>query len=97
MMTIEQMRAARAALNISIEDLARLTGLTPAQISAAENGGAMLDQTAASRLESAFQNKGIVFTVKGQSDPGIGPGIRWRGKGSDEGLRPENLSSENDG
>lgn len=91
------MRAARAVLNISLEDFARLTGLTPNQISAIENGGAMLDQTAASRVQSALRQKGIVFFAKGESDPGTGPGIRWREKGSEEGIRPENLSSANDG
>lgn len=97
MMTIEQMRAARAALNLSVHELAGLAGLPPDRLMSAEAGEENLDIAAAKRIRLLLEARGIVFLAKGQADPGVGPGIRWRNTLADEGIRPENLSSANDG
>lgn len=96
MMTIQQMRAARAALNLSLEDIAGFTGVDAHKIIASESGGGDLDPQASERIRAFLESRGIVFFERGQADPGIGPGIQWRDQTLDQGTRPENLNSTND-
>lgn len=97
MITHEQIRAARAMLNLSLERLARDTGLSVDDLSALENDGRPGDSRTLETLRATFERHGIVFLANGEDDPGIGPGIRLRKQAADEGLRPENLNSYNDG
>lgn len=97
MLTAEHIRAARAALNLSLDELAQATGLSASEIEAIEKGQQTAGNSLSAKLVSAFSAHGIVLFDSGQDDPGVGPGIRWRTKVADEGIRPENLSSENDG
>lgn len=97
MLTAEHIRAARAALNLSVQQLADASGLRPEDIEAAEAGTLNGDLNKLDRLEAAFSGLGIVVLRHGQDDPGVGPGLRWRDARRDEGTRPENLSSANDG
>lgn len=97
MITHDQIRAARAMLNLSVETLARDTGLATDDLAALENGQKAGDSRMLDLLRTAFERHGIVFLATGEDDPGVGPGIRLRSKTTDEGLRPENLNSYNDG
>lgn len=95
MISTEQIRGARAMLGLSPEDLASASGLSTTEVLAAERGetaGLDLD-----RLRLTFESHGIVFLGAGQDDAGAGPGLRLRQASADEGIRPENLSSANDG
>lgn len=96
MMTIQQMRAARAALNLSLEDIAAFTGVDAHKIIASESGAGELDAQASERIQAFLESRGIVLFEKGQADPGVGPGIQWRDQNLDQGTRPENLNSTND-
>jgi transcriptional regulator with XRE-family HTH domain len=93
MMTAEQIRAARAMIGLSVEELAAESGLSINEIETIERGGT----AGAERLRQCLENRGIVFLAAGEDDAGVGPGIRLRHASSDEGMRPENLNADNDG
>jgi transcriptional regulator with XRE-family HTH domain len=97
MITPEQIRAARAMLNLSLATLAHDAGLAEAELSALESGKRAGESRLLESLRAALERRGIVFLASGEDDPGAGPGIRLRNRPSDEGLRPENLNSDNDG
>ncbi|MCJ8508430.1 DNA-binding protein [Rhizobium lemnae] len=90
------MRAARAALNLSQEDVSGFTGVDAHKIIASESGGGELDPQASERVRALLESCGIVFFERRQADPGIGPGLQWRDHTLDQGTRPENLNSTND-
>ncbi|MBT9368361.1 helix-turn-helix domain-containing protein [Rhizobium sp. CSW-27] len=95
MISKEQIRGARAMLGLSPEDLAGASGLSTNEVLAAERGEtAGIDLY---RLRLALEGRGIVFLGAGEDDAGAGPGLRLRQPPMDEGIRPENLSSANDG
>jgi transcriptional regulator with XRE-family HTH domain len=97
MVTAQQIRAARAMVALSTETLASESGLSPEQLAAIERGENAGDMAAFRRLRSALEIRGIVFLSPGEDDPGVGPGLRLRQRSQDEGTRPEDLSSANDG
>lgn len=90
-----QLRAGRAMLGLSLEHVAELTGLSIEDITEAERSTAV-DPQVAERLRLAMEPKGVVFLAAGDDNPGAGPGVRLRGE-MEEGIRPQNLSSANDG
>ncbi|MGI2033740.1 helix-turn-helix domain-containing protein [Rhizobium panacihumi] len=96
MLTVSQLRAARAMIGLSVEELATLTGLSSSEIGEAEKGETVADALLSSRLQSALESRGIVFLAAGQDDVSVGPGIRLRSGPPDEGLRPERLNATND-
>ncbi|CAD7033109.1 XRE family transcriptional regulator [Pseudorhizobium endolithicum] len=96
MLTGIQLRAGRAIAGLSIEELAAATGLSAAAITEAETAAAV-DPAAAERLRLSLEAKGVVFLAAGEDNPGAGPGVRLRQRNPDEGIRPQNLSSANDG
>ncbi|MFN7025986.1 MAG: DNA-binding protein [Pseudorhizobium sp.] len=96
MLTGPQLRAGRAMIALSIEDLAEVTGLSIEDITNAE-GATAVDPSVAERLRLALEPKGIVFLGAGEDNPGAGPGVRLRVYGADDGIRPQDLSSANDG
>lgn len=96
MLTVSQLRAGRAMIGLTVEELATLTGVSSTDIQEAERGETVADALLASRLQSALESRGIVFLAAGQEDASIGPGIRLRSGLSDEGLRPERLNATND-
>ncbi|SIP90448.1 Helix-turn-helix [Rhizobium sp. RU35A] len=95
MISIEQIRAARAMLGLSAKDLARASGLSSQDIEALERGE--MPGIDLARLKATLEGHGIVFVAAGEDNPGAGPGVRLRQAPADEGLRPEHLSSANDG
>jgi transcriptional regulator with XRE-family HTH domain len=96
MLTGQQLRAARAMIGLSVDDLAELTGLSVDRIMDAE-GATGVDTAVAERLRLALEPKGVIFLAAGEDNPGGGPGVRLRPHGTEEGIRPQDLSSANDG
>ena len=96
MLTGTQLRAGRAIAGLSIEELAAASGLAIGAIAEAEATDAV-DPAAAERLRLSLEAKGVVFLAAGEDNPGAGPGVRLRQRSKDEGIRPQNLSSANDG
>ncbi|MGW9230798.1 helix-turn-helix domain-containing protein [Pseudorhizobium sp. NPDC055634] len=96
MLTGNQLRAGRAIAGLSIEELAAATGLSASAISDAETATAV-DPAVGERLRLSLEAKGVLFLAAGEDNPGAGPGVRLRQRGTDEGIRPQNLSSANDG
>ena len=96
MLTGIQLRAGRAIAGLSIEELAAATGLSTTAITEAETAAAV-DPAAAEGLRLSLEAKGVVFLAAGEDNPGAGPGVRLRQRNAEEGIRPQNLSSANDG
>ena len=96
MLTGTQIRAGRAIAGLSIEELAAATGLSMEALNEAETSTAV-DPAVVERLRLTLEAKGVVFLAAGEDNPGAGPGVRLRQRAKDEGIRPQNLSSANDG
>ncbi|WP_112662328.1 helix-turn-helix domain-containing protein [Microvirga flavescens] len=90
-----QCRAARALLNWSQDDLARFARVTLDTLAAFEDGEA-IPHAGERALAAALTAAGIVFIDDGAISDLGGVGVRLRDGALDEGLRPEELSSEND-
>jgi transcriptional regulator with XRE-family HTH domain len=91
-----QLRAARALLRWSAEDLAERSSLGVATIRRAEAQDGMISATPANirAMRTALENGGVQLIPQN----GGGPGVRLKRQGPpDEGLRPGELTSENDG
>jgi hypothetical protein len=94
MITGAQIRAARAMLRWSPDQLASRSKLPSETIRQLEDvdGEAPMTKADENAVRSAFQAAGVEFTNRG------GPGLRLKAQGpADEGLRPDQLTSENDG
>lgn len=73
--TIEQLRAARALIGLSVQALSGHTGLGVNTIARAEkNGLATLTPANAARLVEVLERLGVEFLP----DNGRGPGLRYR-------------------
>jgi hypothetical protein len=95
MMTGMQMRAARAMTRWTMDQLAERTKVPVDRIRRAEacDGEALLSPMDAEAIKWAFERAGLQFL----DDNGHGPGLRVRIDGQpDEGLRPDQLTTEND-
>lgn len=90
------MRAGRAMAGLSVTELANTTGLSTDAIEEAETATAV-DPAVVERLRLTLESKGVVFLAAGEDNPGAGPGVRLRQRNADDGIRPQNLSSANDG
>lgn len=87
-----QCRAARALLDWSRAELARSAGLTEVDVDECEREGGRPSAQVVRSLRRALESGGVTFTAD------QGPGVRLARSGPrDEGLRPDQLSSENDG
>ncbi len=94
MITGAQIRAARAMVRWSQDQLASSSKLPIEVIRVAESADGAPPITAAEEkaLRAAFQGAGIEFTNAG------GPGVKLKVQAPlDEGLRPQELTAENDG
>lgn len=92
MITPAQCRAARALLDWTQGDLAKATNLSVVTIRAFEKGSEMRDSNR-TLLILAFERAGVQFIPEN----GGGVGVRLqKGPRTDEGLRPDELSAEND-
>jgi hypothetical protein len=92
--TPAQLRAGRALLGLSRAELAGRTCLSEPTIRHAEaEVGPRISDAARAAIRVALENQGVIFLEPGDD----GPGVRLRRSGPrDEGLRPEQLTSEND-
>ena len=95
--TGSQLRAARALVRWSADDLAERSRVAVATIVQAEAEDGIVPVMAADArvLRAALEKAGVEFLPEN----GGGAGVRFakRSGKPDEGLRPEQLSSENDG
>lgn len=93
----EQVRAARAALNWSPQELAERARVTPDWLHEFEQGrepGGDIDPGEAERLRRVLEEAGIDFLDAGEASSGGGPGLRLKQKSGY--IAAENLSSAND-
>jgi len=93
--TPAQLRAGRALLGLSQAELAERAGLPVETITGAEaDGEAGASAVTGAALQAALERQGVIFLA---ADGGEGPGVRLRPIGvPDEGLRPDQLTSDND-
>ncbi|MET4633825.1 DNA-binding protein [Kaistia defluvii] len=94
-MNVLQCRMALAGLGWSVEDLARHAGV-PADAALRFDAGEVVPPHVYETLRDTLQAAGIIFEDEGQMLEG-GPGVRLQRNHIDEGKRPEELSSANDG
>ncbi len=73
-----QCRIARAALGLSIADLAEVAGVRSMTVSNFERGGDAYASTVR-KLQGALEAKGVVFIGAGEASLSGGPGVRLRG------------------
>jgi transcriptional regulator with XRE-family HTH domain len=95
LVTSAQLRAGRALLGLSQAEVAGRACLSLNTIKLAEaEGEAHASEAALAAIRVALEDQGVIFL---DADGGEGPGIRLRRFGPpDEGLRPDQLTSEND-
>ena len=75
MITLEQIKGARAMLGLSAGDLAKLSGLGTATIQRMESRGTGSSSAAnVETVQKALENAGVVFI----SSNGDGPGVRLK-------------------
>lgn len=94
-MNVVQCRMALAGLGWSAEDLAREAGV-PIDALVRFDQGEILPPAVYAALRDTLQEAGVIFEDDGQLVEG-GPGVRLHRRHFDEGKRPEELSSANDG
>jgi transcriptional regulator with XRE-family HTH domain len=70
-----QMRMARAALKISVRELAKLSGVADSTILRFESGKGAILSTNMRRMEEALEAAGVTFLP---ADATGGPGVRLR-------------------
>ncbi len=95
MLTAPQLRAARALLGLTIDEASDLSGLAPDAIRKAEASEHHGLPEVSERLRAILESRGVVFLSEGEGSGGIG--VRLRQTAHDEGIRPQNLNSANDG
>lgn len=71
--TPQQSRMARAALGLTVRDVAEITGLAAMTITRFENGSSRGSPESLQAIADAYQDRGIVFIPK---DEELGPGVR---------------------
>jgi transcriptional regulator with XRE-family HTH domain len=93
MITPEQIRGARAMLGLTQAELARRAGISKTGLNNIESGSSDPKASTLRAIQQVLEAAGVEFI----SENGGGPGVRLRKRtGSpDEGLRPEQLTSEN--
>ena len=77
-MTPLQCRMARAALGLSIRDLAAAAGMHHPTISNFENGGDAYASTI-NKLQSVLEERGVLFVGAGEASLSGGAGVRLKG------------------
>lgn len=98
MINAAQIRAARALLGLTIDELSVVCGLDGDTISAIERvSNDSSDAAHIEMLRRTFESLGISFLSDGDLILG-GPGVRMTDRNAiSDGTRPENLSAANDG
>ena len=96
MLTTSQLRAARALIGMTVDDLSKASGVSSDVIRTNETAAGIVDPEIAERLRRVFESHKVVFTAAGEQGSS-GPGVQLHQSQDDEGLRPEELNSTNDG
>ena len=93
--TSAQLRAGRALLGLSQAVLGGCTCLSIVTVQRAEaEGDPGASEAAVAAIRVALEDQGVIFL---EADGREGPGVRLRHSGPpDEGLRPDQLTSDND-
>ncbi len=95
--TSHQCRAARILLQRTQDELATAANVEVSAIVELERDSDCTDPKVLQRVRAALERAGIAFIEDGASSSSGGPGLRLRNPLiRDEGLRPEQLTSEND-
>ena len=96
LITGSQLRAARALVRWSAEDLANRSRVAVATVTHAEDEDGPVSVTAADAqaFRRALEGAGVEFIT--ENGGGVGVRFARRSGPPDEGLRPEQLTSEND-
>jgi transcriptional regulator with XRE-family HTH domain len=77
MLTPEQLRAARALVDWSREDLAERSGVSPNTVWGFEQGRSDPKLSTLNKWQRTLEAAGVEFIDDGaRSDPGLGPGVR---------------------
>lgn len=92
MITKEQSRAARGLLDWSQGQLGQKANLSESTIRDFEKGRRIPSVNNLAAIARAFEAAGIIFIAEN----GEGPGVRLKKQNSNEGTRPQQLTSEND-
>ena len=81
--TKEQLRAARALLDLKQSEVAEMSGVSEQSIIRLEKGTGPLGIQMATldKLQTAFRKAGIRFIGDGEASPGGGPGVRLEESG----------------
>ncbi len=75
MLHASQVRMARAALRISVRELAALSGVADSTILRFETGKGAILTTNMARIQEALEEAGVLFLP---ADPNGGPGVRLK-------------------
>lgn len=75
MLHASQVRMARAALRISVRELAALSGVADSTILRFETGKGAILTTNMARIQEALEEAGVLFVP---ADPNGGPGVRLK-------------------
>jgi transcriptional regulator with XRE-family HTH domain len=84
---------ARAALEIGVRDLAEIAGVSAMTVTRFENGKSAGYPDTLAKLKAALEAAGVEFIPENGGGPGVR--LRKRTSAADEGLRPDQLTSEN--
>jgi transcriptional regulator with XRE-family HTH domain len=93
MSTPAQIRAARALMGLSQAEVAERAGISVPTIKRAEaDRGIRVSADVMASIRRALEKAGVIFV----EENGEGAGVRLRKTRRDEGLRPDQLTTEND-
>ncbi|GEO84625.1 MULTISPECIES: hypothetical protein [Alphaproteobacteria] len=98
MITAAQVRAARALLGLTVDQVSAQSGVSAFMILQVEGEtSATIEPAVILALRAGLEKAGISFVGDGDCPPG-GMGVRLAARhDTDDGLRPENLNATNDG
>jgi transcriptional regulator with XRE-family HTH domain len=93
MSTPAQIRAARALMGLSQAEVAERAGISVPTIKRAEaDHGIRVSADVMAAIRRVLERAGVIFV----EENGEGAGVRLRKTRRDEGLRPDQLTTEND-
>ncbi len=96
MITAAHLRAARALLGLTIEEITTLAGLSADVVEHVESGQER-DIDILRLLRNTLEEKGVSFLADNDSiEGGIGVRLRHPSRAANDGIRPENLNAAND-
>lgn len=92
MTTSAQLRAGRALVGLALDEVARRAGIPAETLERAEAGDPLPASEAVAAIRRTLTEAGVIFLPSN----GEGPGVRLRKTLHDEGIRVDQLTTEND-